>query len=267
MRCTAYCTAVGYDISRLYSSSGLARNFNPKGMYRDVVHVQFKEGSGAKGDIFYFPYGVVIFWGCSEEEEKESLAWLKQFEEESLAKPELDEFRFDYADKMSIEEDEIFLKKKDPISKLAVSYAIAQSVKLTVFEEAIAKTVAQTRHLPENLANRGKIALSRKETSQRMGEIFLERNYINLHVEILDTPEFFWEHAEAEPLYRKMIHYLDMNKRVDLLNRRLKLLHELFEILGNELNHRHSSRLEITIVLLIVIEVAIAVMRDLLHCI
>lgn len=267
MRCTAYCTAVGYDVSRLFSSCSQSKNISGRGMYRDVVHVQLRHETGLKGDIFYFPYGVSIFWGLSGEEEKGNLSWLKQFEQDSLVRSEIDEFSFSYSDKMSVEEDEIFFKKKDPMTKLAVSYAIAQSVKLTVFEETIAKTVAETKYLPENLAQKGKISLSRKETSQKMGAIFLERNYINLHVEILDTPEFFWEHAELEPMYRRMSHYLDMSKRVELLNRRLTLLHELFEILGNELNHRHSSRLELTIVLLIVIEVAIAVMRDLLHCI
>ncbi|HLB53351.1 MAG TPA: RMD1 family protein, partial [Chlamydiales bacterium] len=90
---------------------------------------------------------------------------------------------------------------------------------------------------------------------------------VNLHSEILDTPEFFWEHSELEPFYRKTIHYLDVLRRVELLNRKLKLLHELYEILSNELNHQQSSRLEITIIVLILIEVILALLRDLFHLI
>lgn len=264
MRCIAYCTAAGYDTARLFQFLQMTGTSQ---LYRDVIHTQPKDDKGVKRDIFYFPYGVTIFWGFSEDEEKSMLVILKKFEREPLDKSEIDEFSFIYGDKMKIDEDEIILQKKDPITKLAVSYAIGQSVKLTVFEEAIAKTVEQTKHLPKNLAQKGKIPLSRKETSQKMGEIFLERNYINLHAEILDTPEFFWEHSEAEPFYRRTIHYLDVTKRVELLNRRLNLLHELFEILGNELNHQQSSRLEMTIIILIVIEVVIAALRDLFHLI
>jgi uncharacterized Rmd1/YagE family protein len=44
-------------------------------------------------------------------------------------------------------------------------------------------------------------------------------------------------------------------------------MHELFEILGDELNHQKTSRLEMTIIVLIVIEVIIAVLRDLFHLI
>lgn len=264
MRCTAYCTAARYDAGRLFPF--LQTSSAPQ-LYRDVIHMQMKDEKGVKRDVFCFPYGVAIFWGFSEEEEKNTLSLLRQFEIETLSRPELDEFSFIYGDRMKIDQDEIVLQKKDPITKLAVSYAISQSLKLTVFEEAIAKTVEETKHLPNNLARKGKISLSRKETSQKMGEIFLERNYINLHAEILDTPEFFWEHAEVEPLYRRAIHYLDVTKRVELLNRRLNLLHELFEILGNELNHQQSSRLEMTIIILIVIEVVIALLRDLFHLI
>jgi uncharacterized Rmd1/YagE family protein len=62
-----------------------------------------------------------------------------------------------------------------------------------------------------------------------------------------------------------MNHYLDVNKRVDILNRRLNLLHELFGILSDALNHQHSARLEWTIIVLIVIEVVLGLMRDIFH--
>ena len=168
---------------------------------------------------------------------------------------------------MRIEEDEITLQTKNVLSKLAISYGLAQSVKLTTFEETIQKTIDRTRSLPEDLANKGKIRMSRKGISRKMGELFTERNFINLHSEILDTPEFFWNYPELEPFYRRTAHYLDVSKRVEVLNRRLTVVHELFEILSNELNHQHTSRLEWTIIILIVIEVVIALLRDLFHLI
>ena len=264
MRCTGFCTAGGYELQRLFQflqGSGTATQ------YRDVLHFQQKDSKGTKRDVFYFSYGAVIFWGFSEEEEKELLGFLKKFEKEPLLNPEIDEFTFSYASKMEVKEDEIQLHKKDPLIKLAISYAIGQSVKLTVFEETVIKTIEESKQIPKALALKGKIPLSRKQTSKKMGELFLERNFVNLHTEILDTPEFFWDYAQLEPYYRRIALYLDISKRVELLNRRLNLMHELFEILGNELNHQKASRLEMTIIILIVIEVVIAVLRDILHLI
>ena len=264
MRCTCYCTASSYDIPRLFQ---YLQRLGSTQLFRDVIHIQIKEDKHVKGDIFYFSYGSVVCWGFSEEEEKEILQTIKEFEKESLAKIELDEFTFLYSDAIKIEEDEIFLHNKSTLTKLAISHGIAQSVKLSTFEELIQKTIDHTKTLPLDLARNGKISLSRNAISKKMGEIFIERNFINLHSEILDIPEFFWDYPELEPFYRRTAHYLDVTKRVEVLNKRLNVIHELFEILSSQLNHQHSSRLETIIVFLILIEVTLALLRDLFHLI
>lgn len=264
VRCTSYCTAAAYDIPRLFQH--LQRRGSTQ-LFRDVAYIQIKEDDKLKGDIFFFAYGSCVFWGFMEDDEKEILQSLKEFEREPIAKSEFDEFSFTYGDAMKIEEDEIFLHNRSPFTKLAVSHGLAQSVKLTTFEELIQKTIDNTHHLPVRLAKKGKIHLARKEISQKMGEIFIERNFINLNSEMLDTPEFFWDYPELEPFYRRTVHYLDVNKRVDVLNKRLNVVHELFEILSSELNHQHLSRLELIIILLISIEVVLNLLRDLFHII
>ncbi len=218
-------------------------------------------------DIFYFSYGVVVCWGMNEEEELQALSAIKAFEKEPNQELELDEFTYIYGSNMKLEEDEIMLHNKNILTKLAISHGLAQSVKLTTFEALIQKTIDLTKHIPQELARKGKIPLSRKEISKKMGELFMERTFINLHADILDTPEFFWDYPELEPFYRKTSHYLDVTKRVDILNKRLAIIHELLEILSVELNHQHSSRLEWTIIVLILIEVFLVLLKDLFHVI
>ncbi len=264
MRCTTYCTASTYDIPRLFQS---LQKFGQAQLFRDCIHILIKEDKRPKGDIFYFAYGCVVFWGFTEEEEQAILFSLKEFEKTPNAKAEMDEFSFAYGEGMHIEEDEIILHTKNTLTKLAISHGLAQSVKLTTFEDTIQTTIDKTKYLPEDLSMKGKISMSRKGISKKMGELFIERNFINLHSDILDTPEFFWNYPELEPFYRRTAHYLDVTKRIEVLNRRLTVVHELFEILSNELNHQHSSRLEWTIIILIVIEVVIALLRDLFHLI
>ena len=76
--------------------------------------------------------------------------------------------------------------------RLAVSYAIAQSSIVAIFEERIMQKVAEYKFIPETLASVGKIELSAKEMGMMVGEIFVIRHDLNLHSDILDTPDFFW---------------------------------------------------------------------------
>ena len=53
--------------------------------------------------------------------------------------------------------------------------------------------------------------------------------------------------------------YLEIDRRADVLNKRLDILKELFDMLASELNNAHSNKLEIIIIVLIVLEVVFQV--------
>lgn len=258
MDCRAYCTASSYRIKQIFEH---LRGRYKATSYRDAIHVEIPS-EGAHGDLFFFAYGALVSWGLPKEKELQFLQEIKVFEEQHLDEIEADEFTFIYGEIPKVAEDEIILPNAEIVTKLAVSHGIAQSVKLGTFEIAIQKTFNQSKHIPEDLAKRGRIPLSKKEIRRKMGELFIERNSINLHVDVLDTPEFFWEYPELESIYMMIANYLDLRSRVEVLNHRLDVVHELFQMLGTELNHQHSSRLEWTIIWLIIIEVILSFLRD-----
>ena len=259
MRCTAFCTAASYNVAALFH---FFKNQFATTLYRDSVHISITpEG----GDVVFFSYGVTVMWGLSEEEENLYLEKVHAFEIEPLPYALKDSYDFCYGDVSRIQRDELVLTNKDRLTKLAVSYGLAQSVKLTVFEETIDKTITKTKHLPEDLARKGKIFLSRREISQKIGELFIDKSSINLHSDILDEPDFFWEYPEHHPLYLDTVKCLDIDTRVEVLNSRLEIVGELLVMLSDQLNHQHSSTLEWTIIWLIVIEVVLAAMRDVFH--
>lgn len=263
MECFAYCTASSYQIKSLFDN--LRAQYKAT-LFRDVVHVEMSN-TGLEGDVFFFAYGSVVTWGLSKERSLQVLELTRNFEVSRLEEIETDEFTFRYGDSPKVEDDEIILPNTEMLTKLAISHGIAQSVKLGSFETAIQKTFNSTRQIPEELAKEGKIKLSKREIRRKMGELFLERSSINVHVDILDTPEFFWEYPDLEPYYKMITNYLDVSARVQVLNQRLDITHEMFEMLGNELNHQHSSRLEWTIIWLIIIEVALTMLRDVFNII
>jgi uncharacterized Rmd1/YagE family protein len=86
--------------------------------------------------------------------------------------------------------------------KLAISHAIAQSVKLSVFEDAMENTMTSSKFLPAELARRGELGLTRREVVRMSGRLFRLRVGIMLGGTVLDTPDWFWEsEPELHELY------------------------------------------------------------------
>ncbi|MBX9586344.1 MAG: RMD1 family protein [Gammaproteobacteria bacterium] len=55
--------------------------------------------------------------------------------------------------------------------------------------------------------------LTIKDTTTRsymMGKILMDRNSINLHLELLYTPKFSWRNSDLKPLYQMTITYVDL---------------------------------------------------------
>jgi uncharacterized Rmd1/YagE family protein len=259
-RFVGYSTATSYLLKQLFEAFKVQHKAQ---LLKDVVLVEL--GKAESDDIrvvFFFSYGVTVFWGFEEKEELSILNEIRPFEVQPMEQSEKELMTYSYGSSPKIEEEEIILPDNEPFSKLAVSHGLAQSLKLAIFEMAIQKTIDTTRNIPEQLAARGKIPLSKREIRKKMGELFIERSSVNLHTDILDVPEFFWDHSEVEPLYIMIAKHLDLKTRLQILNQRLDTVHDLFEMLGNELNHQHSSKLEWIIIWLIVIEVLITLFRD-----
>ena len=259
MRCSSYCTAASYETEKLVQKL-IEIGLEPK-YFDDVIHVQkniLEQESPAH--IFYFPFGCTVIWGANEMEEKVLLEELQNFALEPTEPLYLDLIScvFDPgASKNSIDEEknEIILRENSTFSKLSISYALAQSVKLSALEKSVKKLLQQTTPLQKELAMTGTVGLSKKNISKQIGFLFNERYSINLHSDILDTPEFFWRKPSYEPLYLMAADFQDIQVRQNILNHRLDMIHELYTILSNELNYKHSTRLETIIVFLITIEV------------
>lgn len=262
LRCNSFCTAGSYDLL------GIASFFKKKGYFtrlsRDVLHVSNLK---KPGDIFFFNHGCFVSWGFKKSFEDKLVEYVNEFSIHPLSRIETDHLFYRYGEESTIDTHErlrldiITLDSEDAKIKLAISYGLAQSIKLEVFEEAIQDAIKKNSSLPEEIASRGAISLSRRAIFKRMGEIFIARSSINLNVEYLDVPEFFWRNPNLEPFYIMIKKFLDIQSRVMALNQKLDVLQELLDILNSQVQHRYSSLLESVIILLIAVEIFISLFQ------
>lgn len=209
---------------------------------------------------FIFKYGVAIFWDFQDEEYflkkiSPSLSGIKTSEDYN--------YYISQTQPVKIEFDTIHIDSDDELNKLSISYAIEQSIKLEEFEESIKRTLEDTEHIPLDLAENGRVKMSRKELAKKRGRLFITKSDIYLHFELLDTPEFFWEYPELDIYYLSMRKYLELQPRIEILNRKMNVIQEILAILADEQNHKHSSTLEWIIIILIAIEIVLFIAYDL----
>lgn len=217
-------------------------------------------------DLFIFEYGVIVMWGFSKHEERMFLMELAKFENEKLADEDVQKEEFNYYITQSYQPriyNDFFTLRDDKnhMLKLSISYAISQSVKISLFEELVDNTIEDTQDIPKQISQTGKVEMSREEIMKSIGELFILRININLHGSILDSPELMWSEPELEPIYQATRGYLEINQRVALLNQRLEIISDLLQMLKEQLGHNNDEQLELIIILLIGAEVLVSLIN------
>ena len=262
MRLNSFCLAVNIDIIMLHKELK-KKKFNVKN-YLDVVALEDKK---TRATVFYFKNGTVVMWRVLPKQFKQFLDYASK----SLIRPythtDHDQFSVVPGTKTIwkphdyFNVDTLVLTEEDQELKLAIAFAIGQATKLRTFERSIQGLIDRHASLVHDIADHGKVRLSRKRINKILGEIFVAKSVINLKSEYLSTPRYFWQYSSYEPDYLLTKHYLDLPDRVEALNIQLNVLNEMFDMLTNEIQHQHSSFLEWVIIVLLVVEVSFSLLH------
>jgi len=220
------------------------------------------DATPTEAEIFLFDYGTVVIWGMTEAQERRFLSSIKRFEIEKLAPEsvEMEDLNYYYANYSRIYNDVITLRKGSSyMTKLSLSHALSQSVKISLFEELITTTIEETKDIPEVISETGTIGMPHKEIMRKIGELFLLRTNINSVGSVLDSPEVFWSYPDLQPLYDAARSYLEIPQRINLLNTRVEVLQDMLQLLKETVSSQHSERLEQIVIALIAIEILLGI--------
>lgn len=244
----------------------------------DVVHMSVRgyddETVMHDGHAFFFSSGAVVFWGLPftlRREMFDAFATFQETRRRDVSKCALQVADFEHEFRYTVDaariqasfrNDEIQLVAfEDVVQLLALSYGLAQSVRLLVYEAVIDSLVGRTRTLPDELAEHGHVKLSHRELKRLIGELLAARYSVNLVSDILDTPEYFWQHAELERLHLECSHGVELQQRSRILDTRTEVIKDVLALLNNELSASSSDRVERAILFLIAVEVAMEVAK------
>lgn len=231
--------------------------------------------------VIFFDFGVVVFWGCAH---SEAASILHDVVEQCAVDPfharfvETDELVVRYLEVGAIATPDadanasgtVACELKDDVAllplslrgetatRMAIAYALAQSTRLSTHEEMAWETATRLRLLPVELNVNGSVGLSRRQLSKFIGSLYVQRSSLAMLRHALDKPEYFWNASDlVSRLYTDVAGYLEIEHRLEALNRRMDVVNDTLTMLRDQQNHLHGERLEWIVIILILIEVVV----------
>lgn len=224
-----------------------------------AVPLAFRVGSA--GHAVLFRYGVVVLIGLSPFEEDEVIRNLRPriaspFEriENEAAVVEIDPAHDDQVAPGG----PIIVQDLSPPRLLTIADALAKNVALARDEREVAKVFEVIEPFAAELARTGRTPSNRREIMRTIGQALLVRQRMSGRVEAEEKPDVLWDHPQLKRLHARLADEYELKERAAALSRKLRVIDEAARALTDIIDTQRSIRLEITIVVLIVVEVLIA---------
>jgi len=209
------------------------------------------------GVAVLFRYGVVVFFDVTPQEETEFLAKMGPALSGAFAAPETEEVEITIEPQAreGMRGETVFLAS-DEIERLqVVADILSKSVMLAWYEARIAGSFELIEPLASELQRTGRISARARGLSRQIGAMLLSQHLMAGVVEVDDKPELLWDRPELEGLFIRLEDEFEIKERHGVLVRKINLITQTAQTLLQLQQGRHSLRLELYIVILIVVEI------------
>jgi uncharacterized Rmd1/YagE family protein len=229
-----------------------------------IASTPFAFRVGDRGFAALFRYGVVVLAGLSPIEEDDFLRMLSPRIVGPL--PRLDQ-EVATMEATAEREDQVppggTIQVRDlaPERFLVVADALAKSVAMAHNERQVSAVFDVIDPLARDLAREGRLPRDRKRILKIIGEALLVDHRMSGRVAVEDKPDVLWDRSDLERLYARLEDEYELSERARTLARKIGVVQETARALTDLIDAKRSARLEITIVLLIVVEVALVIFQ------
>lgn len=219
---------------------------------------------GPQQKLFIFNFGAVVFFNVPREAHSDYLARLGLVARlhspttQPLSSDELAEDAYTVrvqpgAPQVSF--NEVVVPDLDIAKIHLVAQLLAQSSALETIEWEVEEFLARSERLTMELQAKRWRRTIRREVMKLLAEGLTARHLLVNRLALLQEPEKTWEKEELYRLYLGLWETFDIDERIEILEKNLKLSTEVSELLLNILDARRSELLEIIIIALIFFEI------------
>lgn len=214
---------------------------------------------GETSFLSIYRFGCLVFFNMTNDQIEQETTRLKAALGEGLAQPTTETYQINLNEGgTKVEFEYMELKKLSRDYLRLAARTVGQSAGLEYFEVRAERMLNDTAAQMHRLSQSGRVPLASKRLVQIIGSTASTRQNIINNLAILDPPDETWKSKELEKVYRELQQNFDIDTRFKSLDRKLSLLQDNIEILTDLISKSRSTILEALIVILIVLELAIA---------
>ncbi|PIQ76186.1 hypothetical protein COU78_01355 [Candidatus Peregrinibacteria bacterium CG10_big_fil_rev_8_21_14_0_10_49_24] len=221
---------------------------------RNPLIVQWK-----KKNVVIFPFGVVVFWDFSANEEQRFFADIAEHIVHVQESPLRETGKVEEGSQFSFRDDRITVPSIDSKSIAVISLILARSLGLEKQELNLEKLTLQF----QPLVTRKKSSLLGYVSNRKMlrisGEAMDVHQITSISMSMLDTPDLVWDDTDLCDFYKDLLEEYEIEMRHKQLTYKLELLMQHSEFILHLLEARKSFWLEVTIIVLIAVEIVLFV--------
>lgn len=228
------------------------------------THHSFSFPATTGGTVYLFPSGAVVFHNVGQAgREAEMLRLRRALPGLSDAQILSEEFSVREVEgaRPDIDNGVLVLDQLTAERAGVVAVSIAQSAAMEYYERIVDQMFTETDRLVERLEKSGTMPVFTRNLHRFIGAAIGTRSEVLSVLHLFDKPDAAWDDADAEKVYVQLRAEFDLVDRHQALELKLRSVQEALELVTDIARDKRLVWLELSIVLLIVLEIVLSIVR------
>jgi uncharacterized Rmd1/YagE family protein len=225
---------------------------------RSYHQLSFAAATG--GTVYMFPSGTVVFHDVGQAGRETEIAGLRRAQPRlSDAQVLTEEFavRERPGARPDIDAGGLVVDRLTPERAAVVALTISQSAAMEYYERIVDQMFGETDRLVERLEKKGTMPVFTRKLHKFIGAAIGTRSEVLSVLHLFDKPDAAWDDPGADEIYHQLHAEFDLADRHQALELKLRSVQEALELVTDVARDKRLVWLELSIVLLIVLEIAL----------
>jgi uncharacterized Rmd1/YagE family protein len=215
------------------------------------------------GGFYVYPFGAVVFHDVPADRREAELARLRKARPGLTTQVVRESFavREEPGARVEIVDGTLVVDQFGPGRAAVVALIVAQSAAMEYYERIVADLFGRTTALVDPLEKRGTVSLRTGQLHRFIGQAISTRSEVITVLSLLDKPDATWDDPALDRIYDDLRAEFDLSDRYGTLTQKLAGVQEALELVLDVARDRRMWLLELTIGILIVLEVLLELWR------